>query len=85
MCQISHNPYDYKFCSMGEIKVKSINDIEELDATDESFDILGFNEEEKAGIYMITAGLSCLHETVVPQRQLMENLHARHTFVIVCA
>ena len=57
MCQISHNPYDYKYCSMGEIKVKSIDDVEELDATDGSFDILGFNAEEKAGIYMITSGL----------------------------
>ncbi|CBY34054.1 unnamed protein product [Oikopleura dioica] len=42
---------------MGEIKVKSIDDVEELDATDGSFDILGFNAEEKAGIYMITSGL----------------------------
>ena len=35
----------------------SINDIEELEATDGSFDILGFNQEEKNAIYMITAGL----------------------------
>ena len=38
---ISTNPYDYKYNSLGEIKVKSIDDKEELDATDSSFDILG--------------------------------------------
>ena len=54
---ISTDPYDYKFCSMGEIKVKSIDDNEELDATDESFDILGFSPEEKTAVYKITAGI----------------------------
>ena len=41
MCMISTDPYDYKFCSMGEIKVKSIDDTEDLDATEDSFNILG--------------------------------------------
>ena len=54
---ITTDPYDYKFCSLGEIVVKSINDKEELDATDESFDILGFTQEEKNAIYKITAGM----------------------------
>ena len=40
---VSTNPYDYKYNSLGEIKVKSIDDVEELDATDSSFDILGKN------------------------------------------
>ena len=44
MVMISLNPYDYKYCSLGEIKVASINDKEELDATDSSFDILGFTK-----------------------------------------
>ena len=54
---ISTNPYDYKYNSLGEIKVKSIDDVEELDATDSSFDILGFNQDEKNSIYRITAGI----------------------------
>ena len=89
MCMISTDPYDYKYCSMGEIVVKSIDDKVrdslsvrstspgsvlgspvqncllvskslnkvELDATDESFDILGFTQDEKNAIYKITAGL----------------------------
>ena len=54
---ISTNPYDYKYSSLGEIKVASINDVEELDATDSSFDILGFVKEEKDAVYRITAGI----------------------------
>ena len=54
---LSKDPYDYKYCSLGEIKVKSINDVEELKATDESFDILGFNKDEKDSVYRITAGI----------------------------
>merc|ERR1739848_337974 len=54
---VSTNPYDYKYNSLGEIKVKSIDYVEELDATDSSFDILGFNQEEKNSIYRITAGI----------------------------
>ena len=57
MCMVSTDPYDYKYCSMGEITVKSIDDKEELDATDESFDVLGFTQDEKNAIYKITAGL----------------------------
>ena len=57
MTQITTNPYDYNFSSMGEIKVKSIDDKEELNATDESFDILGFDQDEKNAIYRITAGI----------------------------
>ena len=38
-------------------KVASIDDKEELDATDSSFDILGFDQDEKNSIYRITAGI----------------------------
>ena len=57
MCMLSTDPYDYKYQSLGEITVKSIDDTEELDATDESFDILGFDQDEKNGIYKISASL----------------------------
>ena len=57
MCMISTDPYDYKFSSIGTVTVTSIDDTEELDATDDSFDILGFSPEEKAGIYKITASI----------------------------
>ena len=57
MCNISTDPRDFRWCSLGEIKVKSIDDKEELLATDDSFDVLGFAKDEKDAIYRITAGL----------------------------
>nr|DBA27448.1 TPA: hypothetical protein GDO54_007939 [Pyxicephalus adspersus] len=57
MLLITTNPYDYHYTSMGEIAVKSIDDTVELIATDEAIDILGFNQEEKMGIYKLTGAV----------------------------
>ncbi|KAM4692080.1 myosin-1B-like isoform 2-T2 [Rhinophrynus dorsalis] len=57
MLLITTNPYDYHYTSLGEISVKSINDSEELIATDEAIDILGFTPEEKIGIYKLTGAV----------------------------
>ncbi|KAM9346310.1 myosin heavy chain, skeletal muscle, adult-like isoform 2-T2 [Symphorus nematophorus] len=57
MLLITTNPYDYPFISQGEITVLSINDTEELMATDSAIDILGFNMEEKVGIYKLTGAV----------------------------
>ncbi|CAJ0967578.1 unnamed protein product [Ranitomeya imitator] len=57
MLLITTNPYDYQYTSMGEISVKSIDDEAELMATDEAIDILGFNQEEKMGIYKLTGAV----------------------------
>ena len=54
---MSTSPFDYRYCSMGEVTVKSIDDTVELDATDESFDILGFSQDEKNAIYKLVGGL----------------------------
>uniref|UniRef100_A0A3Q3NBL7 Myosin heavy chain, fast skeletal muscle-like n=1 Tax=Mastacembelus armatus TaxID=205130 RepID=A0A3Q3NBL7_9TELE len=54
---ITTNPYDYPMISQGEITVKSINDVEEFIATDTAIDILGFNAEEKNGIYKLTGAV----------------------------
>ncbi|XP_061746094.1 myosin-7 [Nerophis ophidion] len=57
MLLISNNPYDYAFISQGETTVASINDAEELMATDDAFDVLGFTQEEKNGIYKLTGAI----------------------------
>ncbi|XP_061578237.1 myosin heavy chain, fast skeletal muscle-like isoform X2 [Cololabis saira] len=57
MSLITSNPYDFPMCSMGQITVASIDDKEELDATDNAIDILGFNGEEKMGIYKLTGAV----------------------------
>uniref|UniRef100_A0A4W5NFI1 Myosin heavy chain 6 n=1 Tax=Hucho hucho TaxID=62062 RepID=A0A4W5NFI1_9TELE len=57
MLLITNNPYDYAFISQGEIAVTSINDADELMATDDAFDVLGFSQEEKNGIYKLTGAI----------------------------
>ncbi|XP_061158335.1 myosin-4-like isoform X1 [Syngnathus typhle] len=57
MLLITSNPFDYPFISQGEISVTSINDADELMATDSAIDILGFNAEEKLGIYKLTGAV----------------------------
>ncbi|XP_064423644.1 myosin-4 [Latimeria chalumnae] len=57
MLLITTNPYDYPMISQGEITVPSIDDTEELMATDSAIDILGFNSDEKVGIYKLTGAV----------------------------
>ncbi|XP_075691563.1 myosin heavy chain, skeletal muscle, adult-like [Rhinoderma darwinii] len=57
MLLVTTNPYDYPWISQGEIVVKSIDDEEELIATDTAIDILGFNQDEKLGIYKMTGAV----------------------------
>merc|ERR1719187_3181764 len=57
MCLITTNPYDYPMISQGQITVASIDDKEELVATDTAIDILGFSGEEKMGIYKLTGAV----------------------------
>ncbi|XP_044161130.1 myosin-4-like [Bufo gargarizans] len=57
MLLLTTNPYDYSFISQGEIAVKSIDDEEELMATDNAIDVLGFTHEEKLGIYKMTGAV----------------------------
>ncbi|KAM4692603.1 LOW QUALITY PROTEIN: myosin-4-like [Rhinophrynus dorsalis] len=57
MLLITTNPYDYPFVSQGEIAVASIDDTEELMATDSAIDILGFTPDEKTAIYKLTGAV----------------------------
>ncbi|CAI9565961.1 unnamed protein product, partial [Staurois parvus] len=57
MLLITTNPYDFPFVSQGEITVPSIDDSEELLATDSAIDILGFTADEKVSIYKLTGAV----------------------------
>ncbi|XP_056602766.1 myosin heavy chain, fast skeletal muscle-like [Triplophysa dalaica] len=57
MTLITTNPYDFPMCSQGHITVASIDDKEELVATDTAIDILGFTHEEKMAIYKFTGAV----------------------------
>uniref|UniRef100_A0A8C5WKV3 Myosin heavy chain 3 n=1 Tax=Leptobrachium leishanense TaxID=445787 RepID=A0A8C5WKV3_9ANUR len=67
MLLITTNPYDFPYMSQGEISVASIDDTEELMATDSAIDILGFTPEEKIGIYKLTG--SVMHYGVMKFKQ----------------
>ncbi|XP_072259362.1 myosin-3-like [Pyxicephalus adspersus] len=67
MLLITTNPYDFPYISQGEISVASIDDTEELMATDSAIDILGFTPEEKVGIYKLTGAV--MHYGVMKFKQ----------------
>ncbi|XP_075425192.1 myosin-7 [Ascaphus truei] len=57
MMLVTNNPYDYAYISQGETTVPSIDDGEELLATDSAFDVLGFTQDEKNSIYKLTGAI----------------------------
>eukprot|EP00095_Tigriopus_kingsejongensis_P003887 maker-scaffold603_size126491-snap-gene-0.26 protein:Tk03887 transcript:maker-scaffold603_size126491-snap-gene-0.26-mRNA-1 annotation:"myosin heavy chain" len=60
MCELSDDIYDYSYVSQGKTTVASIDDNEELEYTDNAFDIIGFAEEEKWNCFKLTAAvMSC--------------------------
>ncbi|XP_038110365.1 myosin heavy chain, muscle isoform X8 [Culex quinquefasciatus] len=56
-CFLSNNIYDYMVIAQGKTTIPSVDDGEEMELTDEAFNILGFTQEEKDNIYRITAAV----------------------------
>ena len=56
-CRLSDDIYDYTYVSQGKTKVDSIDDNEELEYTEDAFNVLGFEAWEKFDCYMLTAGI----------------------------
>uniref|UniRef100_A0A3Q3H1S6 Myosin heavy chain, fast skeletal muscle-like n=1 Tax=Labrus bergylta TaxID=56723 RepID=A0A3Q3H1S6_9LABR len=69
---ITTNPYDYPFVSQGEISVASIDDSDELMATDSAIDTLGFTGEERIGIYKLTGAVMHYGNMKFKQKQREE-------------
>jgi len=67
-CHLTDDIYDYIFVSQGKVKVESIDDNEELQFTDQAFDILLFTNEEKWDSYKITAGVMSSGEVHFKQK-----------------
>uniref|UniRef100_A0A8C3XJ27 Uncharacterized protein n=1 Tax=Chelydra serpentina TaxID=8475 RepID=A0A8C3XJ27_CHESE len=57
MLLVSTNPYDFHFSSQGAVTVDNLDDGEELMATDQAMDILGFIPDEKYGAYKLTGSI----------------------------
>nr|DBA27447.1 TPA: hypothetical protein GDO54_007938 [Pyxicephalus adspersus] len=81
MLLITTNPYDYPYVSQGEITVASIDDQEELMATDSAIDILGFNQDEKMGIYKMTGAVMHYGNMKFKQKQREEQAEPEGTEV----
>ncbi|KAG5268299.1 hypothetical protein AALO_G00211000 [Alosa alosa] len=79
MLLITSNPYDYAFISQGQTQVASIVDADELVATDEAFDVLGFTQEEKNGIYKLTGAIMHYGNMKFKQKQREEQAEADGT------
>ena len=56
-CRLSTDIYDYTYVSQGKTTVASIDDNEELEYTEDAFNVLGFAEQEKFDCYMLTAAV----------------------------
>ena len=54
---MSEDIYDYIYVSQGKTKVDSIDDNEELEYTEDAFNVLGFGADEKFDCYMLTAAV----------------------------
>ncbi|KAM4531376.1 myosin heavy chain, fast skeletal muscle-like [Odontesthes bonariensis] len=72
MLLITTNPYDFPLISQGQISVASIDDKEELVATDTATDILGFTGEEKLSIYKLTGAVMHYGNMKFKQKQREE-------------
>ncbi|GAB1296248.1 Myosin-4 [Apodemus speciosus] len=72
MLLITTNPYDFAYVSQGEITVPSIDDQEELMATDTAVDILGFSADEKVAIYKLTGAVMHYGNMKFKQKQREE-------------
>ena len=56
-CCLGDDIYDYTYVSQGKVTVASIDDNEELEMTDQAFDIIGFSNEEKWNCFKITSAV----------------------------
>ncbi|CAI5772897.1 myosinmyosin-15 [Podarcis lilfordi] len=79
MLLVSTNPYDFHFCSQGVVTVDNLDDGEELLATDQAMDILGFVAEEKYGAYKLTGAIMHFGNMKFKQRPREEQAEADGT------
>jgi myosin heavy chain 6/7 len=67
-CHLSDDIYDYNYVSQGKTKVESIDDNEELEYTEDAFNVLGFGEQEKFDCYGLTAAVMTFGEVRFVQK-----------------
>ncbi len=67
-CLLTDDIYDYSYVSQGKVTVSSIDDNEELEYTDNAFDVIGFASEEKWDCYKLTAAVMTMGEIRFKQK-----------------
>ena len=67
-CHLTNDIYDYSYVSQGKTTVQSIDDNEELEFTDQAFDIIGFTNDEKWNCYKLTAAVMTFGECHFKQK-----------------
>ncbi|XP_057552632.1 myosin-15 [Hippopotamus amphibius kiboko] len=79
MLLVSENPSDFHFCSHGAVAVESSDDAEELLATDQAMDILGFLPDEKYASYKLTGAILHFGNMKFKQKPREEQVEADGT------
>ena len=67
-CCLGDDIYAYSYVSQGKTTVPSIDDNEELEYTDDAFNVLGFTDEEKWDCYKLTAAVMTMGEMKFKQK-----------------
>jgi len=78
-CLISNDPGKYHYVAQGMLTIDNVDDAEEMKITDEAFDILGFNKEEKMNMYKCTAAIMHFGNSQWKQRPREEQAEAEGT------
>ena len=76
---IEQNPALYHFIAQGMLTIDNLDDAEEMKATDEAFDTLGFSKEEKMNCYKCTAAIMHFGNSKWKQRPREEQAEADGT------
>merc|ERR1711899_286354 len=67
-CLLTDDIYDYSYVSQGKTTVASIDDNEELEFTDNAFDVIGFTNTEKWDCFKLTAAVMTCGEIKFKQK-----------------
>ncbi|KFB49247.1 myosin heavy chain, isoform N [Anopheles sinensis] len=79
ICLLSNNIHDYNIVAQGKTTIPSVDDGEEMQITDEAFNVLGFTQEEKDNIYRITAAVMHMGRMQFKQKGREEQAEADGT------
>ncbi|CAF4110720.1 unnamed protein product [Rotaria sp. Silwood2] len=78
-CLIVNDAGKYHYVCQGVLTIDNLDDAEEMKITDEAFDILGFNAEEKMNMYKCTASIMHFGNSQWKQRPREEQAEAEGT------